>query len=279
MKSSIKSLKTLFILFSAWFFSASLSAFGSPLDYDFTGTVKLSNCSGSLVRFLNSKETDKALVLTNGHCTTRDGGYLAPGEFKNRISSTRKFEVLSRVGRPIGQVTATELTYATTTGTDIALYKLKESYLDIENKFDVPALVLSDRPATVATEFDILSGYWQEGYSCSVREIVYRLLEDPAEFTNSIKSSTGCRMKGGSSGSPIIDKRTQLLIGVHNTSNDSGESCTFNNPCEVDRSGRVTVELNAAYGQQVYMIYSCLNEDNEFDLSQQGCLLTNSLSM
>src|SRR5690242_12679972 len=34
------------------------------------GTVALSNCSGSLVRFPNSVDTDPALVLSNGHCSS-----------------------------------------------------------------------------------------------------------------------------------------------------------------------------------------------------------------
>ncbi len=36
-------------------------------QYDFEGIVALSNCSGSLIRLENSKDSDKAMVLTNGH--------------------------------------------------------------------------------------------------------------------------------------------------------------------------------------------------------------------
>ena len=39
-----------------------------PLQVDFAGTVALSNCSGSLVRFAASQPTDPAMALTNGHC-------------------------------------------------------------------------------------------------------------------------------------------------------------------------------------------------------------------
>ncbi len=35
---------------------------------DFAGTVSLSNCSGSVIRFPGSADTAPALVLTNGHC-------------------------------------------------------------------------------------------------------------------------------------------------------------------------------------------------------------------
>jgi len=39
-----------------------------PLQVDFAGTVALSNCAGSLVRFAASQPTDPAMALTNGHC-------------------------------------------------------------------------------------------------------------------------------------------------------------------------------------------------------------------
>src|SRR5262245_49577416 len=35
---------------------------------DFTGIVALSNCSGSVVRTPNAVSTDRALVMSNGHC-------------------------------------------------------------------------------------------------------------------------------------------------------------------------------------------------------------------
>ena len=37
-------------------------------------TIALSNCSASLVRFPSSVDTDRALMLTNGHCY--EGGML-----------------------------------------------------------------------------------------------------------------------------------------------------------------------------------------------------------
>src|SRR5690242_1865712 len=45
---------------------------GNP---DFSGIVALSNCSGSIVRWKSSKQQDKALMLTNGHCTRLYGAH------------------------------------------------------------------------------------------------------------------------------------------------------------------------------------------------------------
>ena len=50
------------------------SAHAAAPGTDFTGIAALSNCSASLVRYAESVSTDKALVLTNGHCY--EGGFL-----------------------------------------------------------------------------------------------------------------------------------------------------------------------------------------------------------
>lgn len=48
--------------------TARSSFFKSNAAIDFEGIVKLSNCSGSLVAFKGAPKTNKAIVMTNGHC-------------------------------------------------------------------------------------------------------------------------------------------------------------------------------------------------------------------
>src|SRR5262245_23418005 len=45
---------------------------------DLTAAIRLSNCSATLVRYPTSRSTDRAMMLTNGHCF--EGGFLAPGQ-------------------------------------------------------------------------------------------------------------------------------------------------------------------------------------------------------
>src|SRR5262245_42280987 len=61
-------------------------------DYDFEGIVALSNCSGSLIRFENSKDSDQGMILSNGHCL--DGGFPRPGEFVTNQRSSRTFNLM-----------------------------------------------------------------------------------------------------------------------------------------------------------------------------------------
>src|SRR5581483_1119927 len=63
---------------------------------DLTATIRLSNCSASLVRFPTSLSTDRAMMLTNGHCF--EGGFLAAGQVIINRTSSRRGTLLSSSG-------------------------------------------------------------------------------------------------------------------------------------------------------------------------------------
>jgi hypothetical protein len=111
---------------------------------DFTAIVKLSNCSGSVIRFEKSLDSDSAMILTNGHCF--EGGMPKPGQVLVNVDSHRTFKLLSQDGRhTLGKLHAMSVLYSTMTDTDITLYSLRETYAEIESKYGVQALVLSSR--------------------------------------------------------------------------------------------------------------------------------------
>ena len=242
-------------------------------NYDFEGIVALSNCSGSLIQLEGGSNSEKALILTNGHCF--EGGFAKPGEYVFGRPSNRTFTILDSKAGSLGKVTATEVVYSTMTGTDITIYKLRETYADILAKFGTNPLTLSSNHPVAGDDMEVISGYWRRGYSCSVEAFVPQLREDAWTMTDSIRySRPGCETIGGTSGSPITKAGTKIVIGINNTGNEDGQKCTMNNPCEVDALGNITFTKGVSYGQQTYQIYSCLNTARELDLTVQGCLLT-----
>ena len=242
------------------------------LDFNFEGIVSLSNCSGSLIRYETSQATDHALILTNGHCL--ESGFTAPNEMISRQPTDRRFNILNPQGQALGKVTATLILYSTMTKTDITLYELRETYSDILKDFNVSPLTLASTHPQKLQTIEVISGYWKRGYSCQIEDFVHELKESDWSFTDSLRySQPGCETIGGTSGSPIILKGTRTVIGINNTGNESGGSCTMNNPCEIDANGKVTAHEGASYGQQTFWIYSCLNANNEFDLNQSKCQL------
>jgi V8-like Glu-specific endopeptidase len=241
-------------------------------NYNFEGIVGLDDCSGSIVRFENSRDDDLAMVLTNGHCY--EGGFLDPGQFLVNVDSSRDFTVLDPQGSELGSVTATKVIYATMTMTDMTLYQVSMTYAQILSQFNTHALTLSSQHPTVGQNIEIISGFWQRGYTCQIEFFVNQLKESNWTWSDSMRySRPGCEVIGGTSGSPVLIAGTRTMIGINNTGNEDGGRCTENNPCEVDANGNVIYVKGYNYAEETYWIYSCLNSESQLDLSVAGCKL------
>lgn len=240
-------------------------------NYNFEGIVKLSNCSGSLIRYKQSRGNDRAIVLSNGHCI---GKFPEPGKVIVDKADNRTFDVLSPNGSVLGRLRSTKIVYGTLTKTDIVLFELENTYDEIFRKYNVRAFELSSWKPAVNDEIEIISGYWRLGYSCFIEKIVDKLKEDRWTMEDSIRySRPGCNIIGGTSGSPIILAGSRTVIGVNNTTNKNGGRCTLNNPCELSTNGKVKSYAGYSYGQQTYWVYSCLNDRSQIDLSKKECEL------
>ncbi len=239
---------------------------------DFTGIAALSNCSASLVRYAESPATDRALVLTNGHCY--EGGFLDPGQVLVNRSSSRSITLLRPDSSRAGTVRARRILYGTMTKTDMIVYEVNESYASINSRLGVTPLTLAKQGPANGAGMAVVSGYWKRIYTCSVQATIPELREGDWTWTNSIKyQQPGCETIGGTSGSPVVSTSTGEVIGVNNTGNEDGQQCTINNPCEVDEQGNITVDQGAAYGQQTWWLYTCLTASRTIDLNKAGCQL------
>jgi V8-like Glu-specific endopeptidase len=239
---------------------------------DFTGIAALSNCSASLVRYAESVSTDKALVLTNGHCY--EGGFLQPGQVLVNKASTRSITLLKPDSSRAGTVRADKILFGTMTKTDMIVYEVNETYASIKSRLNVTPLTLAKQGPADGAGLAVVSGYWKRIYTCSVQATIPQLREGDWTWQNSIKyQQPGCETIGGTSGSPVVSTTTGEMIGINNTGNEDGERCTVNNPCEVDADGNVTVDQGAAYGQQTWWLYTCLTATRSIDLNKSGCEL------
>ncbi|WP_432888772.1 S1 family peptidase [Kribbella sp. CA-245084] len=248
------------------------SAHAAAPGTDFTGIAALSNCSASLVRYAESVSTDKALVLTNGHCY--EGGFLQPGQVLVNKASTRSITLLKPDSNRAGTVRADKILFGTMTKTDMIVYEVNETYASIKSRLNVTPLTLAKQGPADGAGMAVVSGYWKRIYTCSVQATIPQLREGDWTWQNSIKyQQPGCETIGGTSGSPVVSTTTGEMIGINNTGNEDGERCTVNNPCEVDADGNVTVEQGAAYGQQTWWLYTCLTANRTIDLNKSGCEL------
>ncbi|GHF14426.1 serine protease [Streptomyces griseoluteus] len=238
---------------------------------DFAGTVSLSNCSGSVVRLPNSADSDPALVLSNGHCL--ETGFPQPGQVITGQSSSRTFGLLNSAGTKVATLRANQVVYSTMTDTDVTLYRLTTSYAAIRSSYGINALPLSDTHPVAGSGIKVVSGYWKRIYSCNADGFVYRLKEGGWTWKDSLRYTAACDTIGGTSGSPVIDTATGKVVAVNNTGNEDGQSCTENNPCEVDQNGKVTVRQGINYAQETYQIPACFTTGNKLNLAAAGCTL------
>lgn len=236
---------------------------------DFEGIVALSNCSGSVVRMPHSQLGDPALVLTNGHCL--ESGMPEPGVVVVDEPSTRTFTLLNAAGRDRATLRATSLSYATMTGTDIALYELAQTYEDIDDRYGIEPLTVDAARSRPGTGINVISGYWKRVYSCDLDGFVHELHEAGWVMKDSLRYTADCDTIGGTSGSPVVNTVTGKVVGVNNTGNNGGEPCILGNPCEVGRDGEVTVRPGINYGQQTYQLTRCTTVGNKIDLDLPGC--------
>lgn len=245
--------------------------------FNFDAIVGLSNCSGSFIRFKNSRDDDAAMVLTNGHCaggSSPFGGMLKPGEVYYQKARRFNMSLLDRSGRTIISLRAEKIIYATMTDTDITLLELNQTYKQIREASGVEALLLADQKSEAGVSIEIPSGYWKRTYACQIEAFIPTLKEGDWTFKDSLRySPTGCDVIGGTSGSPIVSVASGQVIAINNTGNESGQRCTMNNPCEVDENGNIRVIRGRGYGQQTYKIYTCVTDRATFDLNKPGCAL------
>jgi V8-like Glu-specific endopeptidase len=236
---------------------------------DFTGIVALSNCSGSVVRPPGAKDSDPALVMSNGHCVK----FMGANEVIRNQSSTRTFTLLSGAnGTSLGTLRASKIAYATMKDTDVSFYQLTQTYAQIQQRFGSRALTLATTHPTQGTAIQVVSGFWKTIYSCNVDGFAFQLKEDVWTWRDSVRYTSACQTIGGTSGSPVIDG-TGKVVAINNTGNEDGQRCTLNNPCEVSQTGQITVRQGINYAEEIYNIPACIGAGNQFTLTLPGCTL------
>ncbi len=239
-------------------------------------TIALSNCSASLVRYPSSVDSDRAMMLTNGHCY--EGGFLAAGQVLVNRASSRTGKLLNASGTAVATVKADLVLYATMTGTDVTLYRLNKTFAQIRSTSGgLNALTISSTHPVDGHATSIPSGYWKTTYSCAINGFVGTLREGDWTWHDSIRylyPKSTCQTIGGTSGSPIIDNASLQIVGINNTLNEQGQACTLDNPCEVNPDGSLTYTQGQNYGQETYWFTTCLTSTRTIDLNKTGCLLT-----
>ena len=240
-------------------------------DTRFVGTARLPGCSAAVVRWPAALDTDRAALLTNGHCVRQP--FLGAREVLVDERRWTRVELLDGGGRVALKARAVRLQYATMYRTDIAVLTLRETYADLADHGVTPLSLAAEGPSR-GDRIRIPSGYWTEQRACTTTGTAYRLHERDWDWWDSIRlpARDGCAIRGGYSGSPIVSRDTGLVVGVANTGYVGGRRC-LDSACEENRRGRVVMRRHMNYGQQTSWLLDCLDAGRTFDLQATGCRL------
>lgn len=240
-------------------------------DTRFAGTARLPGCSAAVVRWPAALDTDRAALLTNGHCVRQP--FLGAREVLVDERRWTRVELLDGGGRVALKARAVRLQYASMYRTDIAVLTLRETYADLADHGVTPLSLAAEGPSR-GDRIRIPSGYWTEQRACTTTGTAYRLHERDWDWWDSIRlpARDGCAIRGGYSGSPIVSRDTGLVVGVANTGYVGGRRC-LDSACEENRRGRVVMRRHMNYGQQTSWLLDCLDAGRTFDLQATGCRL------
>ena len=237
------------------------------------GTATFNYCSASIVRVPSSRSTDHALLLTAGHCAvTRP----PRGKALSDQPSHSLVSVFRNDGNPTARTVTTRLLYATMTGTDVALYRLADTYADLA-AVGAKALTLTTRGPVVGERLTMLSSTLQKTYSCRVEAVVPTLREAGYTQRESLRYATepACEPIPGSSGAPLVVPGTDEVVAIHNTHvTGTGKRCAEGEPCEVGPGGSLTAIKGRGYAQQTAGVARCIVAGSRFDLTGPECELS-----
>lgn len=238
-----------------------------------SATIRPSGCAASVVRTAASRPADPALLLTNGHCVFP--ARPEPGQTLLDQPARHPVVLNGADSNAVARATTTRLLLATMTGTDVALYRLDQSYAQLAAK-GVPAHPLTTTGPAPGTPLTMHAGADQTTFRCTVGAVVPTLREAGYTQRSALRyaDATSCAPQAGTSGSPLIDPRTGAVVAIHN-SHVTGDAkpCRENEPCEVAPDGTVTAVKGRGYAQQVAGLAPCLDAGSTLAPSRPGCTL------
>lgn len=273
-----------FFTFAAWIYLASGGlASEAQARQPLNGTAIINGCSGALFIMNGMKLTQPALVITNGHCirygdlVSGNDSYLPP---KTSLYNFESWQLAQKttiiLHSPKGSFSAspTQLIFATMWETDIAIYRLKASYLELQQLYGLEPLYADHEPFSSGNNVVVHAGRFNRSQECAVSGRT-TLLEGPYKTLNALRLSRPCDIYIGFSGSPLIRPNTRKFAGLANTHFEgNGAACSFNNPCEYDEASGETFpsEIGRSYGVPTDTLYRCYNQSRgEFDFQRTDC--------
>lgn len=246
-------------------------------------------CTGVLIQLAIdlTRADPPAYVLTNGHCPDFPGSNDVlidrPAPSSHRVI----FNYFADTTAQQLTVPVSRIAYATMKGQDIAVLELSARYREIVRRgFEPWPITLAppadDEPVVTvgapltsnpATSFLRLAACSLEDRADVVLEYIWHWFDFDRHRCQDVM--------GGSSGSPVISRRTGEVVGLVNTTTIGAAEytdCFLNSPCEPSEDGATALSATS-YVTPVVRIDRCFDLLGRFIISREGCPLDRNVQV
>lgn len=261
-----------------------LTAFGPVSSF---ADVSLPGCSGALFRMPGMSNSDKALIITAGHCS-QIGSHIIPitgsivpdrGEyFSYSKTDSIRYHIHKNFVYNYKTYYYEDVVFSTMTTSDIAIIQTEFTYKYLlDNGYRI--FKLSTEPPRLGQILRVLNFSIFKETNCKVNGIAPLVLEQQWFFNNMIRvenDGTNCSLLPGSSGSPGVDLDGDIISGIVSTG-ESGKNppCSINNPCEPNSNKKgeyLEFNFRPAYLTPVHQLYQCWSSsEKRFNFEIPGC--------
>lgn len=258
---------------------ALLNAGGQSEAYTGVGRFRASsNCTAVLVRAPGVPRTAPAHVLTNGHCVGSLGSQeVVIGE---PSSATVTFHWFADTPAAWLEVKVTRVAHATMKGADLAVLELDATVAELEAR-GVRAWTLTGAPpepgaavVVVGAPLGFPEGPYLRLAACRLGARAPLVVERQWHWFD-LSRADCADIRGGSSGSPVLQRDGARLVGLVNTTTLGSEGladCWLNRPCEVGPDGARSLP-GTSYVVPLGDLWRCFDEAGELEPTLAGCPL------
>jgi len=241
-------------------------------------------CTAVLIDSRGNPQVDSpdvpAYVLSSGHCT-----YTQPGQsgVDLEIEGHVEFNYFKGMSRNRKSYALKRIKWSSLRGTDLALLEL-DTTLSRLFKDGIKPLALAQQAPTVG--MDVLSvsapltatGYTLRLSACKLESVV-NIVEHPYAWNANL--SNRCEdVLPGSSGSPLVDRYTNRIIGIMGTTTRGAAEqsrCFTDSPCEVN-DGQASWRVDTNYASPIDSLSACF-ADGVFDINRPACTLQSAAQL